>query len=107
MKPEKLIVPRKHTRQYYSYKGETIPEVDNIINRDFHADSPNQKQLSDITEFAIPAGKVYLSLIIDCFDGMVVSWNIGISLDSILVNDALDKAINTLSESDHPIVHTD
>ena len=107
MKSEKLIVPQKHTRKYNSYKGEITPEVDNIINRDFHAEEPNQKWLSDITEFAIPAGKVYLSPVIDCFDGMVVSWSISRSPDAILVNDMLDKAINTLSETDHPIVHTD
>ena len=40
--------------------------------RDFHAEQPNTKWLTDITEFAIPAGKVYLSPVIDCFDGMVV-----------------------------------
>ena len=107
MKTENLIVPQKHIRKYNSYKGEITPEVDNIINRDFYAERPNQKWLSDITEFAIPAGKVYLSPIIDCFDGMVVSWNISRSPDSLLVNDMLDKAINTLSKTEHPIVHTD
>jgi transposase InsO family protein len=35
---------------------------------------PMKKWLTDLTEFRIPAGKVYLSPIIDCFDGMVVSW---------------------------------
>ncbi len=39
----------------------------------FRASLPNEKWLIDITEFRIPAGVVYLSLIIDCFDGMVVS----------------------------------
>lgn len=107
MKSENLAVPQKHMRKYSSYKGEISPEVDNIINREFHAERPNQKWLSDITEFAIPAGKVYLSPIIDCFDGMVVSWNISRSPDSILVNAMLDKAISTLSETEHPIVHTD
>lgn len=75
MKAEKLTVPTKRTRKYSSYKGEITPEVDNIINRNFHADEPNKKWLTDITEFAIPAGKVYLSPIIDCFDGMVVYLN--------------------------------
>ena len=44
-----------------------------LIKRDFHVDSPNSKWLTDITEFAIPAGKLYLSPVIDCFDGMVVT----------------------------------
>ena len=107
MKEEHLKVPSKRTIKYKSYKGEISPEVDNIINRDFHADSPNSKWLTDITEFAIPAGKLYLSPVIDCFDGMVVCWNVSTTPDSILVNKMLDEAISTLSSSERPIVHTD
>ena len=50
---------------------------------------------------------MYLSPIVDCFDGMVVKWNISTTPDSILVNTMLDDAVNTLSESEHPLVHTD
>ena len=107
MKEENLIVPAKHTKKYSSYKGEITPETDNVINRDFHAERPNTKWLTDITEFSIPAGKVYLSPVIDCFDGMVVSWMIGRTPDSTLVNTMLEAAICTLSPSEHPIVHTD
>ena len=107
MKSENLLVMSKRQKKYSSYKGEITPEVENVINRDFHAEKPNQKWLTDITEFAIPSGKVYLSPIIDCFDGMVVKWNIGTTPDSILVNKMLEDAIGTLSTSEHPLVHTD
>lgn len=107
MKEDNLIVYQKRTRKYNSYKGEISQEVKNIIERDFHADSPNTKWLTDITEFSIPAGKVYLSPIIDCYDGMVVSWKIGRTPDFILVNKMLDEAINTLKPSEHPLIHTD
>ena len=51
----------------------------------------NKKRLTDITEFAIPAGKVYLSpRIVDCFDGLFVTWNISTSSDALLVNSMLD-----------------
>ena len=73
MVEENLIVNTPKTRKYNSYKGEISPEVENIINRDFHANKPNEKWLTDITEFNIPARKVYLSPIIDCFDGMPIS----------------------------------
>ena len=59
------------------------------------------------TEFHIPAGKIYLSPIIDCFDGLPVSWTIGISPDADLVNTMLDSAIGMLNENEHPIVHSD
>lgn len=73
MKEEQLIIPYKKKRNYSSYKGEISPAPENVIKRDFHADNPNTKWLTDLTGFHIPAGKVYLSLIIDCYDGMVVS----------------------------------
>ena len=63
--------------------------------------------MTDITEFHIQAGKTYLSPIIDCFDGLPVSWTIGTSPDAILVNTMLDEAISVLGEDEHPIVHTD
>ena len=47
-----------------SYKDEVSPAPENIIERDFTAEPPNDKWLVDITEFRIPAGKVYLSPII-------------------------------------------
>lgn len=107
MKEKHLIVPTKRMKKYNSYNGEITPEVENIINRDFHAEQPNTKWLTEITEFAIPAGKIYLSPVIDCFDGMVVKWNIGTTPNSILVNKMLEDAIGTLSPSEHPLVHTD
>ena len=67
MKEEELTVKNKRTRKYRSYKGEITPAPANLITRNFHADKQNEKWLSDIIEFAIPAGKVYLSPIVDCW----------------------------------------
>ena len=107
MNDEQLIVKTTKKRKYNSYKGELSPEVANVINRDFSAPQPNQKWLTDITEFHIPAGKVYLSPIIDCFDGMAVSWTIGTSPNAELANTMLGNAIDTLSDNEHPLVHSD
>ncbi len=108
MKQERLVVPMHKKRRYASYLGEISPAPENIINRDFQAAAPNEKWLTDITEFQIPAGKVYLSPIIDCFDGMVVSWTIGTSPDAELVNTMLDAAIETVTDTaDRPVVHSD
>ena len=59
------------------------------------------------TSIVNPAGKVYLSPVIDCFDGMVVKWNVGTTPNSSLVNKMLEEAIGTLSSSEHPLIHTD
>lgn len=107
MKQEKLIIRRKRRQKYNSYKGEITPAVENVIARDFHAAKPNQKWLTDITEFSIKAGKVYLSPIIDCLDGMPVSWTIGTSPNAELANTMLRNAIATLKPNEKPIVHSD
>ena len=73
MKQECLIVVANKKRRYGSYLGDISPAPEKLINRDFQAATPNEKWLTDITEFQIPAGKVYLSPMIDCFDGLVVS----------------------------------
>lgn len=107
MKSENLKAVSVRQRKYSSYQGEISPEVANVLNRNFHADKPNEKWLTDITEFSLPCGKVYLSPIIDCFDGMPVSWTIGLNPDANLVNQMLDMAIATLGANQKPIVHSD
>ena len=108
MKQERLAVAATRRRGYGSYLGEISPAPENLINRDFQAAAPNEKWLTDITEFQIPAGKVYLSPVIDCFDGLVISWSIGTSPNAELVNTMLDAAIEKVTNSnDRPVVHSD
>jgi transposase InsO family protein len=107
MKENGLEVAAKKSRKYNSYKGEITPAVENLLERDFRADKPNLKWLTDITEFHIPAGKIYLSPMIDCFDGLAVSWTIGTSPDARLTNEMLDLAVGTLGDEEHPVVHSD
>jgi transposase InsO family protein len=108
MKQECLVVAKPKRRRYGSYLGEISPAPENLVNRDFTAVAPNEKWLTDITEFQIPAGKVYLSPMIDCFDGLVISWTIGTRPDSDLVNTMLDAAVETVARnSKRPIVHSD
>lgn len=108
MKQERLIAASPKRRRYGSYLGEISPTPENLINRDFQAATPNEKWLTDITEFQIPAGKVYLSPMIDCFDGLVVSWSIGTHPDAQLVNTMLDSAIEAVANGNkRPVVHSD
>jgi len=108
MKQESLVPVAAKRRRYGSYMGEISPAPDNLLNRDFSASAPNEKWLTDITEFQIPAGKVYLSPMIDCHDGLVVSWSISTRPDAELVNTMLDTAIETVVGNPHrPLVHSD
>lgn len=108
MKQQCLVVAANKRRRYGSYLGEISTAPENLVNRDFQANNSNEKWLTDITEFQTPAGKIYLSPMIDCFDGMVVSWSIGTRLDADLVNTMLSTAIDTVTGREvRPIVHSD
>lgn len=107
MTEEMLVVSTTKRRRYSAYRGEISPAAENLVNRNFRAGAPNQKWLTDITEFQLPGGKVYLSPMIDCFDGLVVSWAISTRPDAALVNSMLDVAIDTLLDDEKPIVHSD
>lgn len=102
-----FVVYVRQKRRYSSYGGEISAAPGNVVSRDFHADAPNELWLTDITEFPIPAGKVYLSPVIDCFDGCPVSWRIGTRPDACMVNSMLDDACATLGPGEHPICHSD
>lgn len=107
MKEACLVAQQKAGGSRGSYQGEITPAPENLIERDFHAEAPNKKWLTDITEFHIPAGKAYLSPIVDCFDGMLVSWSISTRPDAELVNTMLDLATDMLDDDESPIIHSD
>ena len=107
MNQEHLYVSYAKRKKFNSYQGEISPYAPNIIKHNFRADKPNEKWITDITEFKLPAGKVYLSPMLDCYDGMPVAWKIGTSPNAELANSMLDAAIATLPAGAKPIVHSD
>ncbi|RMO98103.1 Transposase [Pseudomonas syringae pv. philadelphi] len=108
MRQECLVVAKAKRRRYGSYLGEVSPAPENLVNRDFTAVALNEKWLTDISELQIPAGKVYLSPVIDCLDKKVISWSIGTRPDAELVNTMLDAAIETVAGNDkRPVFHSE
>lgn len=59
----------KRKRGYASYIGEATTAPGDLVKRSFHADEPSQLRLTDIAEFSASDDEVYLSPIVDCFDG--------------------------------------
>lgn len=57
-KLHKNMASGRKKRRYNSYMGEISPAVPNLLEPDFHADKPNKKWVTDITEFDIPAGSM-------------------------------------------------
>lgn len=84
--------------------------AENVLNREFHASAPNEKWLTDVTEFKYYLDgvkhKVYLSAILDLYDKRIVSFAIGESNDNPLVFNTFDQAI-TENPGAHPIFHSD
>lgn len=102
------VVYAKPRKRYNSYGGEISEAPDNLVRRRFRAQAPNEIWLTDITEFKLPNDeKVYLSPIIDCHDGLVVSWRIGRRPNAELANRSLEDACATLAPGQHPICHSD
>ena len=102
----------RRRRRYSSYAGEVSEAPPNLLragdgSHDFRAGAPNAKWVTDVTEFKIPAGKVYLSPVVDCFDGMPLGWSISRSPDAEMANSSLERACEWLRDGDAPVVHSD
>ena len=113
MRDEGLVArAAKKKRRYGSYEGEVSEAPPNLLRDEegkhrFGADRPNELRITDVTEFRIPAGKVHLSPIADCFDGMPLSWSISTSPDAETANSSPIDACGWLNEGDRPTAHSD
>ena len=85
-------------KKYRSYKGEVGKIAPNRIQRDFYASVPNQKWTTDITEFHLFGKKLYLSPVLDMYNGEIVSYSICDRPVFKLVMDMLDKAFEKIPE---------
>ena len=106
MKQEQLTC-RVRMKKYRSYKGEIGKIAPNLINRDFHADRPNQKWTTDITEFGLFGQKLYLSPILDMFNGEIISYTIYDNPVLKQVTDMLELAFSRIPETSDLIFHSD
>ena len=111
MREEGLVArgaPRPR-RTYSSYAGEVSEHPGNRVGRDFAAGLPNFLWLTDVTQFSIPAGKLYLSPVLDCFDGSIVSWVTSTSPNAEMANGMLRAALATVTEAEraHLVIHSD
>jgi transposase InsO family protein len=93
-------------------KSTASPEyiAKNYLKRQFQADAPNRKWLTDVTEFKYYIGpeihKVYLSAILDLYDRRIVAYVMGDHNDNRLVFDTLDAAVAANPDA-HPLFHSD
>lgn len=112
------ICRKKSIKSTIKYKNEGCTRssenpqflAENILNREFYADAPNQKWLTDVTEFKYYIGlekhKVYLSAILDLYDRRIVAYIIRDNNNNPLVFDTFDQAIAD-NPGAHPLCHSD
>lgn len=93
--------------KYRSYKGSIGKIADNVLQRQFKAEHPNQKWVTDVTEFNVQGKKLYLSPVMDLFNGEIIAYQIGRRPHYELVKDMLTSALSQLKSNDRPIVHSD
>ena len=94
-------------KKYRSYKGNVGKIAPNLIARNFYASAPNQKWTTDITEFSLFGEKLYLSPILDMYNGEIISYNISAHPVLEQVMDMLDKAFTKIPDNTKLIFHSD
>ncbi|WRR95069.1 IS3 family transposase [Sinanaerobacter sp. ZZT-01] len=93
--------------KYRSYKGEVGEVAPNLLQRNFKANKPNQKWVTDVTEFSLHGEKVYLSPILDLYNGEIISYNISRSPNFSQTMDMLDKAFKKIPNNIDLLLHSD
>ena len=98
-----LVRPKK----YKSFRGELSKVAPNLLSQQFQAEEPNLKWVTDVTEFNVRGEKLYLSPIMDLYNGEIVAYETGKSAQMPLVSSMLVKALVKLDSNQTPLVHSD
>ena len=98
---------RVRPKKYRSYRGGPHRDVPNILERQFQAQKPNQKWVTDVTEFNVKGEKLYLSPVLDLYNGEIVAYQTAKQPTFPLVSAMLKKAVARLSKQEAPLLHSD
>ncbi|WP_228400558.1 IS3 family transposase [Chryseobacterium taihuense] len=94
-------------KRYKSYRGEQGKIAPNILKRNFKARQPNKKWATDVTEFNVSGNKLYLSPIIDLFNGEIISYNLSERPVFAQITDMLKKSLKKIKNTKNIILHSD
>ena len=101
------LVCRVRIKKYRSYKGEVGKIAPNLLNRNFYAEKPNRKWVTDVTEFSLFGQKMYLSPILDLHNGYLVSYTISDRPVLGMIISMLEKAFEIIPDGTGLILHSD
>ena len=94
-------------KKYRSYRGQSHHMTANVLARRFQAEGPNQRWVTDVTEFKVGADKLYLSPVMDLYNGEIVAYETARRPVFALVGAMLKKALARLKPTDRPLLHSD
>jgi transposase InsO family protein len=94
-------------KKYRSYRGEVGKVAPNLLKRDFRAERPNRKWTTDITEFKLLGQKLYLSPIMDLFNGEIISYSLSKNPGFHQVTEMLKGAFQKIPDNTQLILHSD
>lgn len=94
-------------KKYHSYRGEVGRVAHNLLNRDFKATKPNSKWTTDITEFKLLGQKLYLSPILDLYNGEIITYTLSKTPNFHQITDMLQGAFKKIPDLSHLILHSD
>ncbi|WP_031599437.1 IS3 family transposase, partial [Pseudomonas savastanoi] len=94
-------------KKYRSYKGVIGTIAPNLLERNFSAQRPNQKWVTDVTEFKVGNRKLYLSPVMDLYNGEIVAYEVSTRPSFELVTSMLDKALQQLQDEPKLVMHSD
>lgn len=94
-------------KKYRSYRGKVGKIAPNVLARNFQATKPNEKWVTDVTEFHLHGEKLYLSPVLDLFNGEIIAYQLEKRPVYALVSKMLDKAFQQLNKDEFPILHSD
>lgn len=98
-----LVRPKK----YRSFKGDAGLAAPNELARQFEAAAPNQKWVTDVTEFKVGDEKLYLSPILDLYNGEIIAFETSRRPVFEMISSMMDKALGTLLPHERPLLHSD
>lgn len=94
-------------KRYKSYRGEIGRTAPNILERNFKTNQPNRKWATDVTEFNVSGNKLYLSPIIDLFNGEIISYELSERPVFAQVMNMLKKSFRKIKNTENIILHSD
>lgn len=98
---------RVRPKKFRSYRGELGEAAPNALNREFTAPQANQKWVTYVTEFSVAGKKLYLSPVMDLYNGEIVAYETSRRPDFSLVMNMLKKAARKCRGTDGPLLHSD